>query len=117
MRFFASYLGEAEGRLEVVEMDIDKTPMHMLPTGVDIVECVNFQHRYDEREIAQTLLYFGNTKSRHLFSLFGGFGNEDKLATVLEREARSIGRKVEVVQGLFTSTTYPDHRGVLLRIY
>lgn len=118
MRFFASYLGEAEGRLEVVEMDIDKTPMHMLPTGVDIVECVNFSHSYDERELAQTLMAFGKPEARYFVSLLGGpAGVNDKLTQALLKA--SAGRGAITNIGIFASDAYnpPHNRANIVRIY
>jgi len=115
---FAAHLQKVGGGLKVERLDIDATPLYDIPKEFDIIECVNFSHKYDEREIAQTLLALGNQQSTYLVSLFGNSLKEnDKLAKSLKNEAQNLSKKVEINGNFFTSDIYPYCEGVLLKIY
>lgn len=109
-------INQAGGKFDVFPTDIDTTPIGDLQSGFGIVECVNFNRRYDVQEIAQTLVASGPA-SRYFLCLHGGPGGKnDQLVQAVLRQLSS--RAVEIHEGLLSSTAYPTYHknGVVLKV-
>ncbi|MBI2558120.1 hypothetical protein HYW20_02250 [Candidatus Woesearchaeota archaeon] len=101
-------LKQVRGSFDIIELDIDSTPLSVIPRGFDVIECVNFQRRYDDKELADTIISLGLPNAKFFVSYFGGLQNEDnQLVRTIQREAESFGRKVRVVKpNLYAGTVY-----------
>lgn len=121
---FAPYLQKAGGSLEVINFDVFYHPPTTPPINhfygrFDYIECVNFNSRDGERELAQTLLNFGKSDAVYFVSSFAGpIGADDKIVKALIEEVTRMRRSSRIIQtNLFTSDTYTRADGVVLKVY
>lgn len=129
---FGRYLSQSHGSFSVYNLNFDDPytgtkpiPGFVIPDydkikdSFDIVECVYFNHREGEADLAQILLNFAKPHARFFVSAPGGhIGPLDRTAQALinATASKSDRPKLEVVAtGLYVSTHYSNvNYGVVL---
>ncbi len=129
---YAEELRRAHGHFDVYNFNFDNPvngtkpiPGFAMPdydeikNSFDIVECVYFNHREGEADLAQILLNLAKSDARFFVSAPGGhIGPLDRTAQALIKEiaSKSDRPRLEVVAtGLYVSTQHSHHYGVVLR--
>lgn len=107
-RKYTHLLKQVRGSFDIIDLDIDSAPIGVMPRGFSVIECVNFQRRYDDGELADTIISLGLPNAKFFVSYFGGPQNEDnQLVKSIQREAENFGRKLRVIKpNLYASTVY-----------
>ena len=126
---FSSNLQSANGSFTVYNFNFDdpyatqhvngfETP----PVGdfynrFDIVECVFFNHREGESDLAQIELNFGRQEARYFVSTPGGLiGREDRIVTSLIDQIKMLGGNAEVTAtDLYSSNAHNWPYGVVVK--
>lgn len=106
---YGPLLKEVRGSIDVINFNIDSDPICEMPRDFDIVECVNFQRKYDNnRELGDTILSLGVPNAKYLLSLFGGPESEDnQLVKAVQLAAANTGRMLKVLKSnLYVSRGY-----------
>ena len=129
---FGRYLSQSHGSFEVYNLNFDDPvtgtehlPGFIVPdiyrmyNAFDIVECVFFNHREGEADLAQILLNLAKPDARFFVSAPGGqVQGRDRTAHALINETtlRSDRLQLEVVAtGLYVSTSHSNNYGVVLK--
>ena len=129
---FGRYLSQSRGSFQVYPLNFDDPytgtkpiPGFVVPdyakmmSSFDIVECVYFNHREGETDLAQILLNLSKPGARFFVSAPGGsFSSLDRTAQALinATASKSDRPQLEVVAtGLYVSTCHSNNYGVVLQ--